>query len=92
MRRFLYSLILIAVLFGSPYAAWLLNRVMGPWNAGLGERDGSVSQVSFDPSMPPVSISAWRWSFFSSRRIRSWVSLIKADEAPILGISMEDRS
>ena len=54
MRRFLFSLILIAVLFGSPYAAWLLNRVMGPWNAGLGERDGSVSQVSFDPSMPPA--------------------------------------
>jgi len=45
VRRFLFSLIVIAVLFGSPYAAWLLNRVMGPWGAGLGERDGSVSQV-----------------------------------------------
>ena len=54
MRRFLLSLIVIAVLFGSPYAAWLLNRVMGPWNAGLGERDGSVSQLYFDPSMPPA--------------------------------------
>ena len=54
MRRFLFSLILIAVLFCSPYAAWLLNRVMGPWSAGLGERDGIVSQVSFDPSMPPA--------------------------------------
>ena len=54
MRRFLFSLILIAVLFGSPYAAWLLNRVMGPWSAGLGERDGSVSQLHFDPSMPPA--------------------------------------
>jgi hypothetical protein len=54
VRRFLYSLILIAVLFGSPYAAWLLNRVMGPWSAGLGERDGSVSQLHFDPSMPPA--------------------------------------
>jgi hypothetical protein len=54
MRRFLFSLILIAVLFGSPYAAWLLNRVMGPWSAGLGHQDGSVSQIHFDPTMPPA--------------------------------------
>jgi hypothetical protein len=54
VRRFLFSLILIAVLFGSPYAAWLLNRVMGPWSAGLGHQDGSVSQIYFDPNMPPA--------------------------------------
>jgi hypothetical protein len=27
---------------------------MGPWSAGLGERDGSVSQLHFDPAMPPA--------------------------------------
>jgi hypothetical protein len=54
MRRFLLALILIAVLFGSPYAAWLLNRVMGPWTAGLGHQDGSVSRIYFDPNMPPA--------------------------------------
>ena len=36
-----------------PYAALILNRFMGPWSAGLGERDGSVSSLRFDPDMPP---------------------------------------
>lgn len=53
MRRLLLGLVLIAVLFGSPYAALILNRFMGPWSAGLGERDGSVSSLRFDPDMPP---------------------------------------
>src|SRR5258705_4631 len=53
MRRFLLGLVLIAVLFGSPYAALLLNQVMGPWSATLTEANGSVSQLNFDPSMPP---------------------------------------
>src|SRR5437868_7061453 len=53
MRRVLLGLVLIAVLFGSPYAALLLNQVMGPWSATLTEANGSVSQLNFDPSMPP---------------------------------------
>jgi hypothetical protein len=53
VRRLLLGLVLIAVLFGSPYAALILNRFMGPWSAGLGERDGSVSSLRFDPDMPP---------------------------------------
>ena len=52
MRRLFLFLLLIAVLFGSPYAAFVLNRVMGPWSAGLGHQDGSVSHVYFDPGMP----------------------------------------
>ena len=54
MRRFFLLLLLIAVLFGSPYAALVMNQAMGPWSAGLGHQDGSVSQVYFDRNMPPA--------------------------------------
>src|SRR5947207_4360027 len=53
MRRFLLGLVLLAVLFGSPYAALVLNQVMGSWSATAIEQDGSVTQMTFDPNMPP---------------------------------------
>jgi hypothetical protein len=53
LRRFLLILVLIAVLFGSPYAALLLNRVMGSWTATAIEQDGSVTHMSFGQDLPP---------------------------------------
>ena len=53
MRRFLLGLVLLAVLFGLPYAALVLNQVMGAWSATGIEQDGSVTQMTFDPNMPP---------------------------------------
>ncbi len=53
VRRLLLGLVLIAVLFGSPYAALVLNQVMGSWSATAIEQDGSVTQMTFDPNMPP---------------------------------------
>jgi len=52
MRRFLLGLVLLAVLFGSPYAALVLNRAMGPWSATGIEQDGSTTAFHFDPNMP----------------------------------------
>jgi hypothetical protein len=52
MRRFLLALVLLAFLFGSPYAALLLNQIMGPWSATGIEQDGSISQFTFDPNLP----------------------------------------
>src|SRR5438067_100813 len=52
MRRFLLGLVLLAVLFGSPYAALVLNQVMGSWSATAIEQDGSVTQMTFDPNLP----------------------------------------
>jgi hypothetical protein len=51
MRRFILGLVLLAVLFGSPYAALVLNQVMGAWSATAIEQD--VTQMTFDPNMPP---------------------------------------
>jgi hypothetical protein len=53
MRRFLLGLVLLTVLFGSPYAALVLNQVMGAWSATAIEQDGSVTQMTFDPNLPP---------------------------------------
>src|SRR5690349_7884368 len=53
MRRFLLALVLLALLFGSPYAAVFLNRAMGPWSATGIEADGSTTAMRFDPNMPP---------------------------------------
>lgn len=53
MRRFILGLVLLAVLFGSPYAALVLNQVMGAWSATGIEQDGSVTHMTFDPNMPP---------------------------------------
>ena len=52
MRRFLLGLVLLAVLFGSPYAALVLNQVMGAWSATGIEQDGSITQFTFDPNLP----------------------------------------
>ncbi len=54
MRRFLLALVLLAVLFGSPYAAMILNHAMGPWSAIGIEQDGSTTAMQFDPNMPPA--------------------------------------
>jgi hypothetical protein len=54
MRRFFLGLLLIAVLFGSPYAALVLNRAVGPWSATGTEQDGSTTAFQFDPNMPPA--------------------------------------
>lgn len=51
MRRFFLGLLLVALLFGTPYAALILNRAMGPWNATGIERDGSTTTMQFDPDM-----------------------------------------
>src|SRR5438876_337472 len=54
VQRLFWALLLIVALFGSSYGAVVINRAMGPWTATLGEADGSVSQVSFDPNMAPA--------------------------------------
>lgn len=54
MRRFFLGLLLVALLFGSPYAAWIMNRAMGPWSATGIERDGSTTAMQFDPAMAPA--------------------------------------
>lgn len=53
MRRFYWLLVIVAILMGVPYAALLLNRAMGPWEATAIEHDGSVTYMRFDPDMPP---------------------------------------
>lgn len=54
MRRFALALLLLAMLFGSPYAGLVLNRVMGSWSATATEHDGSVTTMVFDRNMPPA--------------------------------------
>jgi hypothetical protein len=47
-----FALLLVAALgFGAPYAALLLNSVMGPWSADAIEQDGSVTHMTFDRNM-----------------------------------------
>lgn len=53
MHRLFWALLLIAVLFGSSYAASMLNWAMGPWEATAIEQDGSLTHMRFDPGMPP---------------------------------------
>ena len=56
MRRlhlFFAFLLVVYVLFGSPYAALLLNRAMGPWDASAVHHDGSVSHQYYDQDRPP---------------------------------------
>lgn len=52
MRRFLLGLVLLAFLFGSPYAAVVLNRATGPWSATAIEQDGTTTSMQFNPDMP----------------------------------------
>jgi hypothetical protein len=53
-RLFLLLLLVVALMYGSPYAALLLNRVMGPWSADAVEHDGSVTHMVFDANLPPA--------------------------------------
>ena len=53
MRLLLLLLIAIGLMFGTPYAAALLNRAMGPWTATAVERDGSRTFMRFDPDLAP---------------------------------------
>src|SRR5215472_13339197 len=41
-------------MFGSPYAALLLNHAMGEWSADAIEQDGSTTHMVFNPTMPPA--------------------------------------
>jgi hypothetical protein len=50
---FLALLLLVFIMFGSPYAALLVNRVMGAWSADGIEADGSVTHMVFDQDLPP---------------------------------------
>jgi hypothetical protein len=64
MRRLLPLLVLVALVFGASYAAALINRVLGPWNATAVEQDGSVTRTQFGPDLPrpswvPVYPGAW---------------------------------
>jgi hypothetical protein len=52
MRRFLLGLVLITLFFGSPYAALLFNRAIGPWSATAVEQDGSTTSMQFNRDMP----------------------------------------
>ena len=48
MKRVLAFVVLgLIPLYGSPYAALLLNRVMGPWSATAIEADGSTTWMEF---------------------------------------------
>ena len=56
MRRlylFFVLLLVVYMLFGSPYAALLLNRAMGPWSGSAVHHDGSVSRQDYDMDRPP---------------------------------------
>ena len=56
VQRYLFVLLLLAVaaMYGSPYAALLLNHAMGSWSADGVEQDGSVTHMVFDPNLPPA--------------------------------------
>lgn len=56
VRRYLFLLLLLVVclMYGSPYAALLLNRAMGAWSGTAVEQDGSVTHMVFDPNLPPA--------------------------------------
>ena len=56
MRRlylFFAFLLVVYVAFGSPYAALLMNRAMGPWSASAVHHDGTVSRQYYDMDRPP---------------------------------------
>ncbi|HEV2546171.1 MAG TPA: hypothetical protein VGU20_02430 [Stellaceae bacterium] len=53
MRHVLAFIVLgLVLLYGSPYAALLLNRVMGPWSATAIEADGSTTRMEFGTDLP----------------------------------------
>ncbi len=47
-------LLIVLVMYGSPYAALLLNRAMGSWSADAVEHDGSITHMVFDPNLRPA--------------------------------------
>ena len=49
---FLALLLIVLVQFGTPYAALLLDRAMGPMDGTLVEHDGSLTHIRFDPALP----------------------------------------
>jgi hypothetical protein len=51
-RLFLQLLIVATLLFGAPYAAMILYRVMGPWSVTAMEADGSQTSMQFGPDLP----------------------------------------
>jgi hypothetical protein len=52
MRRFVLLLLVVALLFGAPHAAGILNRVMGPWSVDAVQVDGSVTHMEFGAHLP----------------------------------------
>jgi hypothetical protein len=53
MRRFIIPLlVMLAVVFGSSYAAAVINWFMGPWQAVGMEHDGKPVHMAFDRNMP----------------------------------------
>ena len=65
MRRLIALLIVLAIVFGAPYAAALLNRLMGPWSAEAVEADGSRTHMQFGQDLPRPD-----WGAGLSRRAR----------------------
>jgi hypothetical protein len=52
MRLLLPFMVILALVFGAPYAAALINRVIGPWNVTAVEHDGSLSHTEIGPNLP----------------------------------------
>jgi hypothetical protein len=53
MRRVFALVVLgIVLLVGAPYAALVMNRVMGSWTADAIEADGSVTHMEFGADLP----------------------------------------
>lgn len=65
MRRILIPLLVVlAFVFGAPYASAILYRFMGPWEASGIEADGSVTHMQFGADLPrpdwvPIYPGAW---------------------------------
>jgi hypothetical protein len=53
VHRLFWALLLIALLFGSSYAATVLNWAMGSWEATAIEQDGTLTHMRVDPGMRP---------------------------------------
>lgn len=53
MARWLFRLLLVvAVLFGAPYASLILYHLMGSWSAVGVEADGTTTTMEFGPGVP----------------------------------------
>jgi len=52
IRLVLWLLVALTLAFGAPYAAWVLNRVQGPWSADAVEADGSRTHMQFGTDLP----------------------------------------